>query len=406
MRRIAYIRIPHFATAIERCRRSLAPDRPLILFEEDRKGRHRVYAYSDEASSEAAEARVKPNMRLRQAEALCPDAQVLPGDASKYAAVSEKWLERLSMITPDVEPDGLGTTYLDVNGLTRLYGEAQSICRRLGRETWEATRQWPAIGLANCKFVSRTTALRALPGHALIVPPGAERDFLSELPVNYLPVSAEMQRRLGLLGIHTLGQYAALHRNSVMNQFGREGVWAHRLARGHDDRKLVPRCAQAQEKAELAFDDPIENIATLEALAREIISVPLARLQSRSQVCQTIRMTLHFDDEDTSQRCLVLREPTAGSSRMEYLLSQLLRGFTYPCGVTGMAIALEDIRSESGHQLSLFANEQDQKDKLNHIIDQLSGKYTISRFYTARLVDDRAFLPERRFALQPFRSLS
>ena len=71
-----------------------------------------------------------------------------------------------------------------------------------------------------------------------------------------------------------------------------------------------------------------------------------------------------------------------------------------------MAIALEDIHSERGHQSSLFANEQDQRDKLNRIIDQLSGKYTISRFYTARLVSGGAILPERRFALEPFRSLS
>ena len=80
-------------------------------------------------------------MRLRQAEALCPEAQVLPGDQSKYATIFEEWLERLTSITPDVEPDGLGQAYLAVHGLTRLYGEEQSICRQLGHETWETTRQ-------------------------------------------------------------------------------------------------------------------------------------------------------------------------------------------------------------------------------------------------------------------------
>ena len=402
MRTIAYIRIPHFAAAVERHHRTLPPGLPLILVGEDQGKRQRVYG----CSPEAAEAGVEPNMRLRQAEALCPEAQVLPSDASRYAEVFEEWVERLLRTTPDVEPDGLGRTYLDVNGLTRLYGEAQSICRRLGRETWEVTRQWPAIGLAGCKFVSRTTALRALPGHALIVPPGTERAFLGELPVTYLPVSEEMQRRLGLLGIRTIGQYAALHRDAIMNQFGRDGVWAHRLAQGHDDRRLVPHHARVQEETERIFDDPIEDMDALRAIAKEMISVPLAGLRSRFQACQTIRMTLHFDNEDSSQRCLVLREPTAGSTRMGYLLDQLLRRFTYPCGVTGMAIALEDIRSEHGHQLNLFANEQEQQNKLRRIVGHLTGKYTVSRFYTARLVNEESLLPERRFLLEPFRSLS
>ena len=102
-------------------------------------------------------------------------------------------------------------------------------------------------------------------------------------------------------------------------------------------------------------------------------------------------------------RSLVLREPTASSRRMEYLLSQLLRGFAYPCGVIGMAIVLEDIRSESGHQLHLFASQQGQSDKLRHIVGQLACKYTSSGFYTARLVRESSLLPERCFVLEPLR---
>ena len=402
MREIAYLRVPYFAAAIERRDRHLSPDLPLILVGEARGGHQRVYA----CSFEAAEAGVEPDMRLRQAEALCPEAQILPSNESGYATAFEEWAQRLCAITPDVEPDGLGQAYLDVKGLAPLLGEPQSICRRLGQETWELTRQWPSIGLAGSKFVARTAALKALPGHALIVEKGTARSFLGELSVAYLPVSEEMQRRLGLLGLRTIGQYAALSRDGVTNQFGREGTWAHRLARGHDDRPLLPRHAQDHEAVERIFDDPIEDLNILRASSLEMIEAPLARLRSRLQTCQTVRIILHFDNEDQVQRCTVLREPVARSSRMEYILDQLLKGFTYPCGVTGVAIALEDIRGEDSHQLKLFAVQQGQWDKLGHSIDKLAGKYTQSRFYTARLADERSLLPERRFVLEPFRSAS
>jgi DNA polymerase-4 len=398
MREIAYVRVPHFAAAIERRDRLMPPDLPLILVGEARGGHQRVYA----CSSGAAEAGVEPDMRLRQAEALCPEAQILPSNESGYAAAFEEWIQRLCAITPDVEPDGLGQAYVDVKGLTPLFGEPQSVCRRLGQETWKVTQQWPAIGLAGSKFVARTAALKALPGHAFIVEKGTAQSFLGDLPVAYLPVSEEMQRRLGLLGLRTIGQYAALSRDAVTNQFGREGTWAHRLARGRDDRPLVPRHAQDYESVERIFDHPIEDLGTLRAISLEMVEAPLARLRSRLQGCQTIRVTLHFDNEDEAQRCQILREPAAGSSRMEYILNQLLEGFAYPCGVTGVAIALEDIRGEDGHQLNLFAIQQGQWDKLGRSIDKLAGKYTTSRFYTARLADERSLLPERRFVLEPF----
>lgn len=396
---IAYVRVPYFAATVERRDRFLSPELSLILVREDRGRSLRVYA----CSSLAAEAGVEPDMRLRQAEALCPEARVLPSNESGYAAAFGEWIRRLCAITPDVEPDGLGQAYLDVKGLDRLLGDAASICRRLGQETQTATQQWPAIGLAGNKFVARTAALKALPGHALIVQKGTAPTFLGELPVAYLPVSEEMQRRLGLLGLRTIGQYAALSREAVTNQFGREGTWAHRLARGHDARPLVPRYAQDRELVERLFDDPIEDLSAILAISLELVEAPLARLRSRLQACQTVRVTLHFDNEDAAQRCSVLREPVAGSSRMEYILDQLLRGFACPCGVTGVAIALEDIRDEEGHQLTLFANQQGQWDRLGRSIDRLAGKYTSSRFYTARLANERSLLPERRFVLEPFR---
>jgi hypothetical protein len=150
------------------------------------------------------------------------------------------------------------------------------------------------------------------------------------------------------------------------------------------------------------FDEPIDDINTLGTIVDEMIQAPLARLRSHFEVCQTIRVTLHFDNADSAQRCLVLREPTAETSRMEYLLGQLLRGFKYPCGVIGMTIALDDIRSGSGHQLELFVNEHGQQSRLGRIVGHLAGKYGVSRFYTARMVDEGALLPERRFALEAF----
>src|SRR5205814_9963200 len=83
------------------------------------------------------------------------------------------------------------------------------------------------------------------------LPPGAERRFLCDLPVEVLwDLKPEMLRRLRLLGLRTLGQVAALPARTLAQPLGPAAYWYRNLARGVDRRTVRPwRPAPAQTAA-------------------------------------------------------------------------------------------------------------------------------------------------------------
>src|SRR4030042_2974784 len=91
-----------------------------------------------------------------------------------------------------------------------------------------------AVGIAGGKSPARVAAQTTRPGLAKIAPSGEEAAFLAPLPVDFLPASDAMRWRLGLLGLHTIGDIARLRLGAFQQQFGPEGKRCWELANGVD----------------------------------------------------------------------------------------------------------------------------------------------------------------------------
>src|SRR6185437_13737858 len=94
---------------------------------------------------------------------------------------------------------------------------------------------------------------------AQIVPPGSSAEFLAPQPIRALgrPDLADLLNRLG---VHTLGDFAALPRADVLARFGPDAAYAHDLAHGFEARPLSARKAPPDLVVEMALDPPIERV--------------------------------------------------------------------------------------------------------------------------------------------------
>jgi hypothetical protein len=99
-------------------------------------------------------------------------------------------------------------------------------------------------------------------GVGVVVPAGGTRDFLAPWPVTTLgtPDLCEVLPRLGL---HTLGDFAALPASDVLGRFGATGALRHRIARGLEGELpgyrvpgLVVRLARLQHGISLRNHQP------------------------------------------------------------------------------------------------------------------------------------------------------
>lgn len=412
---IGCVLVPYFAAAVEQRDDPSLAGVPLVIVGLVGDSR-RVFAVSDEA----AQVGVEPGMTLRQAQIFCPQARLIPADQPRYGRAFDRFLEILASLSPAVEPDGPWPSaigYLSLSapwpagasqgglltaspGEQRKQAEVTETAKRIGRAVRGEVGLAPAIGLARGKFPAYVAATATESNKILIVPPDREAAFLAPFPVDLLSLDGETSRRLGLLGIRTLGQLAALPPGALMNQFGTRGRSLHRLAQGRDDRALRPRHPEEIEKVSRYFDDPITSRTSLEAIASAMATQLAGRLQARGLAARQLRLVLHVEDGATHEEQLVLRHPTSTPRRLASILAELIAHIQLRRGVSGIDITLADLIPARGQQLDLFMHQAGQPGRLRDVLKDLLVRYGAGCFYRASLFDQTTPLLERRFRMQ------
>ncbi|MGH9276992.1 MAG: DNA polymerase Y family protein, partial [Acidimicrobiales bacterium] len=211
-----------------------AADEPVAVVEAGR-----VVACSVAARAEG----VERGLRRRQAEARCPALSVIDRDLAAEARAFEPVVAAAESFTPRVEILRPGACAFATRGPSRYHGGDEALAAQVS-EAIAGCR----VGVADGRFAAERAARRGLAGlrgpNAMIVPPGESGAFLAPFPVTTLPVDdrvADLPDLLVRLGVLTLGDFAALPARAVLARFGHDGVSAHRLARGLDERPLHAR---------------------------------------------------------------------------------------------------------------------------------------------------------------------
>ncbi|GIK36981.1 MAG: hypothetical protein BroJett011_08140 [Chloroflexota bacterium] len=395
---IVCVLIPYFAAAVERQILSSPTALPLVITESARVPA-RVYA----VSREAAQLGLRPGMSLRQAQALCPQARLVPANLSLYQQYCDELLTILTGFTDRLELEAIQpalNAYLDLGHLKSM--DAIASGREIGRAVRTQTGLSPALGLASGKFPTWAAAAATSSNKALVVGPGQEAVFLAPRSINLLPLDEELTQRFQRLGLRTLGQFAALPAGAVLTQFGSYGRWLHQLARGQDDRRVLPRRSPPIEQATRQLDGPVCDWATLIALCRMMTAELANCLQDSGRLARLLHLSLELEDDTEWADQIVLRQPTSNSERLALNLEALLHRLQVTCGIVAVTITLADLLPAMGQQLELFgySSGMEQVRQLNERLPDLIARYGANCFYQAAVTNPAAYLPESRFQLR------
>lgn len=387
---ILYCSIPHFAAALIQRDDPSLQRQPLVLIGPD----GRVFA----ASAEAAACAIVPGLTPRDAEARCPQARLVEADVTRCRAEFEALLQLLEHTNPLVEPHGWGAAYVDLGDLARDSVDGIAICSQMGqairRELGETLE--PALGWDSTKFTAQAAAKRTRPGHLLAVAAARERAFLRPLSVALLPLGDYSLRRLGFLGLRTLGQYAALPPAAVLQQFGQAGRLAQKCARGEDKRPVIPRAQERRLVAHLDCEHLLTEREQLLTILRRLVAPLLQELHRNLQACGQMRLTVHFADNSAQERERMLLFPTADQERTLLVLGQLVDGMQWCMGATALQVALERIQDSPAEQLTLFPAQTEKERKLLEVQSYLQARFGANRLRRAILAHPAAPLPEWR----------
>ncbi len=388
MGRIACVLIPHFIAETEGQRHEVEA-RPLLVAEGKR-----VLAFC----AEAAALGVKKGDALHQALARCPDALAVPADRAWYEGVWEQVLDALALHSPTVDSEQWGLVYVDGSGMGRLYGSEGAWCQAVQEDVFQRVGMKARVGVAGSKFAALVAARHPSAETDCTVVEEADRRFLAPFPTLELPLSVETLRRLGLLGIRTVGQFARLLRTAVAEQFGPEALEAHRWARGEDARSLTGQRRTSLD-VQVDFGFP-EN--RKEALVQAVLATggeAMARLGQSGLSVQRMVVEVELDSGQRVER-VAWMEGASGPEKLRAMLEALLRNLHGDgLGVMGVRLRLSGLQPASGKQLDLFAHAEGRL-RLEQALRRLARKHAPGCVVRAAVVALDSPLVGHRYGLQ------
>ncbi len=222
------------------------------------------------ASYEARRFGVRSAMPTSQARRLCPEGVFLHPRFGRYGELSDRVFGVYRRYTPLVEPLSLDEAFLDVTASRALHGDGPSIAARIKREVRSETGLAVSAGVAEVKLAAKIATDLGKPDGLVVVPAGGVAAFLAPLPVGRLwGVGGVTEAALRRIGVATIGDLARLPESAVGAALGADRARGLRaLARGEDDREVVPDEAARSVGGEETFEQDLVGEA---ALARALL---------------------------------------------------------------------------------------------------------------------------------------
>ena len=203
-----------------------------------------------------------------------------------------------------------------------------------------------------------------------MIPPGETAQFLAGVPVAALRCAEllfdvaglpELTELLPRLGIHALGEFAALPAAEAGSRFGAQGMIAHRLARGLDPRPLAPHPPRLDLSVEQAFDPPADQSEPVVFTAKALADRMHAQLACHGLACVRVQVRVTCADGRELSRLWRhdgLLSALAVAERVRWQLDGWRPGGqeAESGGIALLRLTPDQLVRATGHQLSLWGD--------------------------------------------------
>lgn len=325
-------------------------------------------------STAARQAGVQRGIRKREAYARCPSIRIAERDHGAEARSFEPVVSAVENLSPLVEVLRPGLCVTPTRGPSRYFGGDEAFVERLAADiAGTGVANW-SMGIAAGRFA----AVIAARDGGMTVEPGNTRAFLSEKPITRIddPALAGLLKRLG---IKTLGAFAALPADKVLDRFGPAGAALHRLAGGLDDAMPVTHEAEVDHRVEERYDDPIDTSDRIGFQARGLATVLVDHLSGRALACRLLAVEMHTEHGEIGRRLWrheVAFDVTSIADRVRWQLDAWLSragGDGPTAGVVLLRLEPCEIVPATGRQYELWGGESDADRRVGRAIARVQA---------------------------------
>jgi protein ImuB len=313
-------------------------------------------------------------MRAADARGLHPEILEWSWTPALYDELQTELAAALLAASPVVSRAGLGLFWLDADGWDRRGGE-EAFIEAARSAALAAGYPEARVGIADTPAAARAAA--RLEGCAVHqVPTGSDADFLAKLPLRVLPISDELRELLDALGLETVGELARLQPGEIESRLGREGVRAHRWARGLNDNREGPFPSRppGEWSVEVELPGPTERLEPLLFLLKSCLDHLSDALAVEGLCARGLRLTLETEDGSVEKRVRPAR-PTRRVAMLLSLCRNELDDLRLPGRALGIRVEVERAVPAVAEQIDLFEAARPDPDALATALTRLQGRW-------------------------------
>jgi len=246
----------------------------------------------------------------------CPNAAYLFPRFGAYHEVSQVVMALLRELSPLVEPQSLDEAFVDLaaipDGGPETAEEVVAIARLISAQVKERTGLTASVGAGTSKLVAKVASDSNKPVGCVVVPAGAEQQWLDPLPVRKLwgvgPATAD---RLSRLGASTVAELRALSESELVALLGNAwGGQLYRLSRGVDEREVSSERETKSVSVEDTYPHDLMDRPEIRAALTELAERVVRRLKESGHTGRTVTVKARGHDFTTVTRSETLAGPT------------------------------------------------------------------------------------------------
>jgi DNA polymerase-4 len=269
---------------------------------------------------------VRSAMPMFKALALCPSAIVIRPDMAKYVRVGREVRHAMQALTPLVEPLSIDEAFLDLSGTERVHGMIPAkVLARFARQVERDIGITVSVGLSANKFLAKIASDLDKPRGFATLDAAEAHVMLADKPVGFIfGVGPATQERLLQRGFRIIADLQRADEIELMKQFPTEGRRLWRLARGIDDRRVVPDRGAKTISGETTFETDIRDFVTLEKTLWRLSEKVSSRLKTSDLAGITITLKLKTADFKQRTRSQSIHAPTQLATKIFAVSREML----------------------------------------------------------------------------------